>query len=278
MPDAVIVTVGGRILTVDHYFLEAVASVLEGERFLCHLLLVRYHPGRLDVDSFVAAIDHEIDFMCAANMLAVGGGFSLERSHVNGISVPQQFVVDDVLHQVRVFNLPEVESSVAEASVGSVVFVRIVKMMVSPDVKSLGFGDEKGVREVVEILDDCISVILGSSCVLQEICYSRWIGKASYIAHYGVYNGIKNHVIAQPAFFQKVFQVDRAEESAEVFPLACLVLHHRTFREPAISEIFEKCAVRVCLWRLPCMEFGKGKRSYSNYFASASEFCCNIAS
>ena len=92
-----------------------------------HFFRIRNHPCRLDVDSLIAAINHKIDFVGGSDMFAVGAGFSLERSYVNGIAVPKQFIVDDVLHQMRVFNLTEVKSSIAQTCVGGVVFVRIVK-------------------------------------------------------------------------------------------------------------------------------------------------------
>lgn len=58
MADAVVVDVlDGHRGAVDHHLAEVVARMLQGEGFLGHLLRVRNHPCRLDVDALVAAID-----------------------------------------------------------------------------------------------------------------------------------------------------------------------------------------------------------------------------
>ena len=64
MADSVVVDVlDGHRGAVDHHLAEVVARMLQGEGFLGHLLRVRNHPCRLDVDALVAAIDDEVDFV-----------------------------------------------------------------------------------------------------------------------------------------------------------------------------------------------------------------------
>ena len=201
----------------------------------------------------------------------------MERSYVNGIAVPKQFIVDDVLHQMRVFNLTEVKSIIAQTCVGGVVFVRIVKIVVPLDVKSFGFGMEERICEIVEIFDNRVSVAFGADCSLQEVCDSCWIGKVANIAHYGIDYSVKKGFIAQSAFFLNVFQINRTEKSVEIFPLVGFVLHYRTFRKSAVSKVFKQRAMRICFGGAQCAEFGKGKRGYSDCSASAAEFCSNVA-
>ena len=277
MSDTIVIAVGSRILTVNHHLLEIVSRVLKRKCFLCHFLCIRNHPRRLDVDAFIAAVDHKIDFVSGSDMLTVGCCLSLKCSHVNGIAVPKQFIVDDVFHQMRVFNLTEVKSGIAQTGVGCVVFVRIVKIVVPLDVKTFCFGNEKRICEIVEIFDNCISVTFGSSRSLQEVCNSCWIGKASNIAHYGIDYGVKKGFIAQSAFFLKVFQINRTEKAVEIFPFVGFVLPYCTFRKSAVSKVFKQRAMRICFGGTPCVEFGKRKRSDSNCFASAAEFSSDIA-
>ena len=69
MSDTIVIAVGSRILTVNHHLLEIVSRVLKRKCFLCHFLCIRNHPRRLDVDAFIAAVDHKIDFVSGSDML-----------------------------------------------------------------------------------------------------------------------------------------------------------------------------------------------------------------
>ena len=126
--DAVVITIGGRILTVYNHLLEVVAGMFEREGLLRHLLLVGNHPCRLDVNALVAAIHHKVDFVGAANRLALCLREAVHAADIHIVSAPDEFIENHILHQVRMFALTLRDMDVSDACVGGVVFGRGVEV------------------------------------------------------------------------------------------------------------------------------------------------------
>ena len=128
MSDAVVITIGGRILTVYNHLLEVVAGMFEREGLLRHLLLVGNHPCRLDVNALVAAIHHKVDLVGAANRLTLCLREAVHAADIHIVSAPDEFIENHILHQMRMFALTLRDMDVSDACVGGVVFGRGVEV------------------------------------------------------------------------------------------------------------------------------------------------------
>ena len=98
----------------------------------------------LDVHLLRTAIDDKVDFVLLYFVLPGGIVVALDNTDINGISTPDEFVVDGVFHEVREFRLAEVEARVPESGIGGVVFYRVVEVAAPLDVKAFRLSDQKG--------------------------------------------------------------------------------------------------------------------------------------
>ena len=106
----------------NHHLPEVVAYMAEREGLLFALLAVGYVPGRLDIEAHVALVDDEINFIPLAATLAVDGCEHLYSPDIHRVVASDEFVVDGVLHEMRVFILTEVETRIADAGIDGIVF------------------------------------------------------------------------------------------------------------------------------------------------------------
>ena len=108
--DAISVGPGLFIRIAGHDDLsEVVADVAKGKGFLFALFVVGDVPCGLDVKAHVAFVDDEIYFVPLAATLAVDGREHLHGADIHRVVAPDEFVVDGILHEMRIFILPEVE-------------------------------------------------------------------------------------------------------------------------------------------------------------------------
>ena len=110
MNDSVAVGKRGPEAGGDDEFPEEIPACAERCRFLPPFFLVWNRKGTLDVCAARAVVDDEIDFPLPFGPFASCAGRFFDESHVNGMPASGQFVVDDVLHQVRFFVLAEVQT------------------------------------------------------------------------------------------------------------------------------------------------------------------------
>lgn len=276
--DAVVVDVlDGHRGAVDHNLAEVVARMLQGEGFLGHLLRIWNHPCRLDVDALVAAIDDEVDFVGVVSMAAVCRGRMYKRPDIDGIAVAKQFIVDDVLHQVRVFDLTEVEPGVSKPCIRGVVFDRIVKVSIPLDVKALCLGNEKGIGEVVEVFDDGITRAARSQYGLNGVGEFRRIGQASDVAHGEIDHRIENCVAMEVPSFDDVLEIDRLVKIFQVAFLVGLGVGHDAFGKSAVDQVIVHGDIRIGCVPMQLEEFVKGERRYGDDLSTAAEFRGDIA-
>ena len=146
---AVVVGSGLERVVGYHHLFEGIAGVAKRECLLFPLLGGGDGVCGLNVCLPRTAIDDEIDFVLSYRVLPGGVVVALHNSDINGISTPDEFVVDGVFHEVREFRLSEVDARVPESGIGGVVFHRVVEVAAPLDVKSLSLADQKGVGKVV---------------------------------------------------------------------------------------------------------------------------------
>ena len=276
MPDAVVVAVGGRILAVDHHLLEVVVNVLEGERFLRHFLLVGNHPGRLDVDSLVAAVDDEVDFVGGAGGSALRTREVFKAPNVNIVAAPQEFVEDYVFHQMRTFALALCDMDVSYACVGDVVLGRRVEVALAFYIKASRFLDEKRVFKVFEILSDGDVVGRDSHGRADRVREFAWIGEAADVAHDDIGKRFEDGVVFDLVPSDDVLKVDCLVNVLEIIPLLIRCVHEDAFRKTAEQKVVHECSMSIC--GRPCGRqiFAEGKRRYVDNLASSAEFRSDV--
>ena len=277
MADAVVVDVlDGHRGAVDHHLAEVVARMLQGEGFLGHLLRVRNHPCRLDVDALVAAIDDEVDFVGWPNVLARLCRVVVDNSDVDGVSLPFQFVVDGVFHQVRELHLAESRPGVAKSGVGGVVFGRVVEVVVAANVKSRGLGEDEGVFQVAEILGNRVLGGRDAASRFQGIGKFCRIGETADVAHGNVDDRSEWLLSAQLHAFDDIAYVNRLVKPVEVGFLFLVGFEKRAFGKTAVAQVLVQDGVRIGCVPVQLEEFAKGERGDVNDLPSTSEFGCDI--
>lgn len=139
----------------DDDFLEEVARQEERSLFLLFLLRIRHRERRLDVAAFRAFVADEINLELAAGAVPVRIFKILsDDADIDAPSANLEFVEDDVLHRVRLFNLAEIEACIAQAEIGEIIFRRRVDVPLALDIVADGLVDEERIAEIVDIILD----------------------------------------------------------------------------------------------------------------------------
>ena len=100
---------------------------------------------------------NEVDFPCPLRNLTFGILFiAVDDSDVNGAFTDQEFIVNDVLHDVSHFLLTKSYTGVSQPHILTVEFVRIVKIAFAFHIPALALGKQKGIREMIQISFHCI--------------------------------------------------------------------------------------------------------------------------
>ena len=112
--DSVLVTPDRRVVARDDNLLERVAHVFERAYLFRPLLLVGYGERRLDVVPSASEVRHEVNL----DLLVVGFRVpQVNHADVNVVTAYPELVVDDVLHQVRLLELPEIQQRIAKPDI-----------------------------------------------------------------------------------------------------------------------------------------------------------------
>ena len=110
--DAVLVAPGLFVkVASDHHLSKVVVDAAKRKGLLGALFGIGNRIRGLDVDALVSLIDDKVDFILPDFMLPGRAGFKLDYADIYRISTPNQLVVDDVLHEVRLFVLSKVDLS-----------------------------------------------------------------------------------------------------------------------------------------------------------------------
>lgn len=75
---------------------------------------------------------------------------NLHHSHVNRITPAHQFVIDDVFHQMRLFQLAESQPRVPKSDVLGIVLRRIIQITLAANIIAIRLAEEIGVRLCTE--------------------------------------------------------------------------------------------------------------------------------
>ena len=68
-----------------------------------------------------------------------------------GISLYNQFIVQDVFHDMTRIKLPEIDSCITESDICVIIFVRILEISFSLDIPAFCFADQKGILQVFQV-------------------------------------------------------------------------------------------------------------------------------
>ena len=121
----------------------------KGERLVLGdcLFLCSQSVGGLNVGFLATGGCNEVDFPCNLSNLPLGILLiAVDDTDVNGAFTDQQFIVNDILHDMRHFLLAEADTGISQSNILTVVFVGIVKVALALDIPALAFGEEEGIR------------------------------------------------------------------------------------------------------------------------------------
>lgn len=153
--DAVLVVVAGGGVGGDEDFGESIVDAAEGTQLLFALFGGGESVGGLDVGAGAAEVADEIDLqLLALAHAALVAGVDGVDTHIHGDAAAAQLVINQIFHEVRFLKLAEVETGVAQAEVGEIVFGGGVDIPLAADVVARGFFNQKGLFENRQVFFD----------------------------------------------------------------------------------------------------------------------------
>lgn len=194
----------------------------------------------MDVDAFIAAIDHEINFARLAYDFPILATRRTHLAYVNGVAATYEFIIERIFDEMRHFHLPVPDVDVANAEVGGIAFHRRLEVSLALDIVFPGFCNQKGFLKVVEVTGNRRTGARGSHDGLDGVGEFLWIGNAADIAHDDIGQGLENGVGGEFVPVGDVFQVNR---TVEVFKVTAFFLgcgHQDAFREASEKEVVFK--------------------------------------
>ena len=127
-------------------FFERVISFFERTGFLLPFFFIGNIVCRLNIVSLTALISYEINFYLLSGILALGSFFSkLYYTDINIISSVFMFVLNDFLHQMSFFYLPEIKPCVTKSGVLKIQLIRCADVFFTPYIIPLCFAEQERV-------------------------------------------------------------------------------------------------------------------------------------
>ena len=273
---AVVVGSGLERVVGYHHLFEGIAGVAKREGLLFPLLGGGDGVCGLDVHLPRTAIDDEVDFVLSYRVLPGGVVVALHNADVNGISTPDEFVVDGVFHEVREFRLAEVDARVPKSGIGGVVFHRVVEVAAPLDVKALCLADKKGVGKVVKVLDDGVSARIDSGNGFCGVGEFGRVCERGGVAHHDVDYLLKEQIVPDVVSFHDVAEINGCVKIFKVRLFCRRRLGEDAIGEPPVEKIFLDYLEGVPFRSSEGHELGKGQRCNLYHMPSASELRCDI--
>ena len=123
---------------------------------LLSLLFFRNHViSNLNLIPLVALIHHKVNLQLLTNTLAL---FILiedvHDTHINIVATNQKLVINNVLHDMRRFLLSEIQTGISQSQISKVVFQICTNILSSFNIVSTGFGNQKGICQIVNMVRD----------------------------------------------------------------------------------------------------------------------------
>lgn len=141
--------------------LEAVVDLEQRGLLLRDLLRCGQLVRGLDVAAPVAEVRYEIDLEAFAVRHTFAGAAPVDHAHIDVVAACSQLVVHDVLHDVRLLDLAEPQSCVAQPHVLEIVFLRAADVLASLDVEPSRLLDDERVLEMADVLHDGVRADAG---------------------------------------------------------------------------------------------------------------------
>ena len=268
---AVVVGSGLERVVGYHHLFEGIASVAKREGLLFPLLGGGDGVCGLDVHLPRTAIDDEIDFVLSYRVLPGGVVVALHNADINGISTPDEFVVDGVFHEVREFRLAEVDARVPESGIGGVVFHRVVEVAAPLDVKALCLADKKGIGKVVKVLDDGVSARIDSGNGFCGVGEFGRVCERGGVAHHDVDHLLQEQIVPDVVSFHDVAEINGCVKIFKVRLFCRRRLGEDAVWEASVEQIFLDYLEGIPFGCAKRHELGKGQRCNLYHMPSASE-------
>ena len=146
------------------------------------LFLRSQSVGGLNVCLLATGGCNEVNFPCPLSNLSLGILLiAVDDTDVNGAFTDQEFIVNDILHDMRHFLLAEADTGVSQPNILTVVFVGIVKIAFALDIPAFTLGKQKRICQMIHIGFHCVQGNhIFTAAFLHGIdgsCHLRWIGQ-----------------------------------------------------------------------------------------------------
>ena len=141
--DSIIVPVRHNVVFDDNNLLEGITNAFERIQFLLTFFFGFYLVGRLNIVLLVPISSNEIYLILFVFRLAIDHFTVFNDSHIHHITTVQQFIEDDVLHQMRLLQLAVIQPCVSKTDIYRVVFLDVLVILVALDIITSGFVEQE---------------------------------------------------------------------------------------------------------------------------------------
>lgn len=261
----------------DHELGKVVFDAEQGGCFLDALLFVGDEIGGLDVNLARRVVYDKVDFIASRFMSAVGVTLPFHDADVNGITAPDQFAVDDILHQMRGLELSKIHARVSKARVCCVVFCRIVQIVPTLDVVSVDLLDDKGVFKVLEVVRNRRLV---DGCLerrREDVCKFVWIGERTDGAHHDIDDSLKQHRVFDFIPFNDIADVDGIIEVGKILSLLGIGILEDAVGHASEAHVFFKKGVWIGIVGFAPAEFSERERMHIDDLSASAKLGCDVA-
>ena len=265
-------------IACDNDFTEGVMYVGQRKKLLFALGFVRDLPRGLDVDALRIAIYDKVDFVLPLFAHAVlGYGTSFDDTDVNRVAAANQFVVNDIFHQMRRLVLPKVHLDIAQPRILGIVFDGIIKVVLPLDVISRGPSNEKCVTEIIKIFRhrDGVRGQFGNSG--DGICQFSRIRETSDITHHDVEEGVQKRFIPNLVALSDIAQVDGLAEVVQIVAFGSFIGFQDAVGEASVHQIFSENGLEIGDRLTKRQEFGHRERKDADLLATSAESRRHVA-
>ena len=223
----------------------------------------------LDVAAPVAEVRHEIDLEAFAVRHTFAGAAPVDHAHIDVVVTCSQLVVHDVLHDVRLLDLAEPQSCVAQPHVLEIVFLRAADVLASLDVEPSRLLDDERVLEMADVLHDGVRADAGMQHAGERGLDLGRIGQSSDGGGQHVDQVVELLRPAQPVARDDVLEIGLLEQVLQIEGLLLVASHGQGERHAAEHHVFGPAVLDVAVVRLH--ELGERQGADADLVAAAAE-------
>ena len=119
---------------------------------MCSLLIIWQTKSRLDVISLATHIGNKINFKLFLFLHSFFISVSLyHHTNINLVTSHTQFIINDVFHQMSLFNLPKSQSSISQPHILKIIFEWGSNVFSAFHIISINFIDYECILQMVNI-------------------------------------------------------------------------------------------------------------------------------